>query len=97
MGRKDYDQIVLELNTKQFSIIAGKELLNRLNSYVNQELSFIYETTLSDQSKYLENTIKEMKEKEWEIILIYIWVSKFRYMQRENHREGKERRASSSL
>lgn len=75
MGRKDYDQIVLELNTKQFSIIAGKELLNRLNSYVNQELSFIYETTLSDQSKYLENTIKEMKEKEWEIILIYIWVS----------------------
>ena len=74
----NYDMILKTLNetdTALLSLLAGKELLKTFNRYQKESVSFIYETVLSDSTKYLSNKINEMQENNWEVVLFYIWIS----------------------
>lgn len=55
------------------AIAAGRIMLNRINDLINSGIDFALETTLS--SKTLVNTIVFAKSKNYEVILLYFWLS----------------------
>jgi len=75
----NYDEIVKARKiTDPISISAGKELYKRFNTYQQNLTSFIYETTLSDSSNFLLNKIIEMQSANWDVSLIYLWISSYK-------------------
>lgn len=66
---KEYDPNDLE----KYKIQAGKEFFRQVKIYIeDKEESFILETTLS--GKYLEKIITRAKQKEFKIVLIYLFL-----------------------
>lgn len=66
---KEYDSNNLE----KYKIRAGREFFRQINIYLeDKKESFILETTLS--GKYLERIILKAKQKEFRIILIYLFL-----------------------
>src|SRR3989339_923951 len=55
------------------AIAAGRIMLNRINTLIHSQVDFALETTLS--SKTLVNTIEFAKSKNYEVILLYFWLS----------------------
>ncbi len=74
----NYDDIIKANKiTNQISISAGKELRTRFEAYQSNLCSFIYETTLSDSSDFLIDSITKMQNENWEVILYYLWISSY--------------------
>ncbi len=55
------------------AIAAGRIMLNRINNLIHSQVDFALETTLS--SKTLVNTIELAKSENYEVILLYFWLS----------------------
>lgn len=69
------DEIEKEFNpndTNGGRIRAGKEFLKRTNNLINSNNSFLLESTLA--GKYLQNIIKRLKNKYFEVILLYVFI-----------------------
>ncbi|MDD4029491.1 MAG: zeta toxin family protein [Caldisericia bacterium] len=74
----NYDEIVKAKNiSNPISISAGKELRKRFETCQSNLKSFIYETTLSDSTDFLINSISEMQNANWEVILYFLWISSY--------------------
>lgn len=77
----NYDLILKAMHNsgyEQASITAGKELLKTFNRFQKESISFIYETVLSDTSKYLTNKIVELQKDNWDVVLYYLWMSSYK-------------------
>ena len=61
------------LKPENSSIEAGRLMLKKVNSYVDQKIDFAFETTLS--SKTFRNTIFKAKKLGFEITLVYFWLN----------------------
>ena len=57
---------------QKYKVKAGKEFFFQLNKSLNEEYSFIIETTMS--GKYLERVIKKAKKKSFTITIIYLFL-----------------------
>lgn len=69
------DEIAKELsleNPQDSKISAGKTFFKKLNEYVHNGKSFLIESTLS--GRYLIKFIGELKEKEYQITIIFLFV-----------------------
>jgi len=69
------DEIAKEYDPKdiqKYKITAGKEFFKRLHEKLDEDKSFVIETTLS--GKYLVKVIKEAKIKGFESVLIYLYL-----------------------
>ena len=69
------DEIAKEFDPKdiqKYKVKAGKEFFRRLKDNLNKNYSFIIETTLS--GKYLIDIIKNAKQNDFKIILIYLFL-----------------------
>ena len=61
------------LNPEKSSIEAGRLMLKKVNSFVDQNIDFAFETTLS--SRTFRNTILKAKKAGFEVTLIYFWLN----------------------
>ena len=59
-------------NPDKVAIEAGRIMLNKINEFIQKSLDFAFETTLSSKS-YL-NTIKEAKENDYDVTLLFFWL-----------------------
>ena len=57
-------------NPEKVAIQAGRLMLNRIKELINKGETFAFETTLS--SKYFVEFIKKAKEKDYEIVLLFL-------------------------
>lgn len=60
-------------NPESVAIQAGRIMLSRINELMNSGVDFVMETTLSTLS--YANFIRECKQKEYEIVLIFVWLN----------------------
>jgi len=60
-------------NPEKVSIQAGRLMLNRIKELINKGETFAFETTLS--SKYFVEFIKKAKEKDYEIVLLFLMLN----------------------
>lgn len=60
-------------NPEKVSIQAGRLMLNRIKELLNKDETFAFETTLA--SKYFVEFIKKAKEKEYEIVLLFLMLN----------------------
>lgn len=60
-------------NPDKVAIQAGKLMLNRIKELINKGETFAFETTLS--SKYFVEFIKNAKEKDYEIVLLFLMLN----------------------
>ena len=60
-------------NPERVSIQAGKLMLKRINTLLEEGETFAFESTLS--SKLFVNFIKRAKEKNYEVILLFLWLN----------------------
>ncbi len=60
-------------NPENVSIQAGRLMLNRIKELINKGETFAFETTLS--SKYFVELIKNAKEKNYEVVLLFLMLN----------------------
>lgn len=60
-------------NSEKVSIQAGRLMLNRIKELINKGETFAFETTLS--SKYFVEFIKNVKEKNYEVVLLFLMLN----------------------
>ena len=60
-------------NPEKVAIQAGRLMLNRIKELINKGETFAFETTLS--SKYFVEFIKKAKEKDYEIVLLFLMLN----------------------
>lgn len=60
-------------NPENVSIQAGRLMLNRIKELINKGETFAFETTLS--SKYFVELIKNSKEKNYEVVLLFLMLN----------------------
>ncbi len=60
-------------NPEKVSIQAGKLMLNRIKELISKGETFAFETTLS--GKYFIEFIKEAKEKDYEVVLLFLMLN----------------------
>jgi len=68
---KEYDPNDIQ----KYKIRAGKKFFEDLKSSLNEEKSFIVETTLS--GKYLVKVIEQAKKKNFKVVLIYLFLETY--------------------
>jgi predicted ABC-type ATPase len=60
-------------NPEKVSIQAGRLMLDRINKLIDNEVTFAFETTLA--SKYFVEFIKYAKEKNYEVVLLFLMLN----------------------
>lgn len=72
------DNIALELSqggdVRKVRLQAGKMFLKELNDHINENKSFVVETTLAGKY-YFPKIIEKLKRRKYKIILIYIFIA----------------------
>jgi predicted ABC-type ATPase len=72
------DNIAVELSQgddiRKVRLQAGKMFLKKLRDHINENKSFVVETTLAGKC-YFPRIIEELKRKKYKIILIYIFIA----------------------
>ncbi len=59
-------------NPDKAAIEAGRIMLSKIDDYIDKEIDFAFETTLS--SRTFVNTIKKAREQEFQINLLFFWL-----------------------